>query len=55
VILKLIEKNPKFIIRTYLNDEELRDLLEEKDFEMIENKLKSALNYEWLYYELKSC
>jgi len=41
VILKLIEKNPKFIIRTYLNDEELRDLLEEKDFEMIENKLKS--------------
>jgi len=24
VILKLIEKNPKFIIRTYLNDEELR-------------------------------
>jgi len=28
-------------------------LLEEKDFEMIENKLKSALNYEWLYYEFK--
>lgn len=53
VILKLIEKNPKFIIRTYLNDEELWDLLEEKDFEMIENKLKSALNYEWLYYEFK--
>ncbi|GAE87666.1 hypothetical protein [Acetivibrio straminisolvens] len=53
VILKLIDSNPKFIIRIYLNDEALRDLLEEKDLEMIENRLKSALTYEWFYFEFK--
>jgi len=52
-ILKLIERNPKFIIRMYLNDEELRELLDEKDFEMIENRLKTALTYEWFYFEFK--
>lgn len=53
VILKLIENNPKFIIRKYLNDEHLLDLLEEKDLEMIKGRLKSVLTYEWFYFEFK--
>ncbi len=53
VILKLIENNPKFIIRMYLNDDGLRDILEEKDLEMIKNRLKSVLTYEWFYFEFK--
>lgn len=54
IILKLIDKRPMFIIRTYLDDDDLADILEEKDLQMIRNKLKSVLTYEWFYFKFKS-
>ncbi|MDQ2086641.1 hypothetical protein RBH29_09415 [Herbivorax sp. ANBcel31] len=53
VILKLIDKNPMFIIRAYLKTEDLRNILEEKDIEFIKNKLKSVITYEWIYFKFK--
>ena len=52
-ILELIDNNPMFIIRVYLKTEDLRDILEEKDMEYIKNKLKSVINYEWIYFKFK--
>ena len=53
MILKLIDKRPKFIIRKYMENGELDDFLEQKDIELIKQKLDSVLTYEWLYYRYK--
>ncbi|NLD48056.1 MAG: hypothetical protein GX660_12835 [Clostridiaceae bacterium] len=53
MILKLIDKRPKFIIRKYMENGELDDFLEQKDLELIKHKLDSVLSYEWLYYRYK--
>jgi hypothetical protein len=52
-IIKLIDRNPKFIIRRYIERGELDDYLEDKDIEYIRGKLNSQLTYEWLYYRFK--
>ncbi|MFZ5985817.1 MAG: hypothetical protein ACOYWZ_01650 [Bacillota bacterium] len=53
-ILRLIDKNPMFIIRRYLDDNDLNDFLEEKDLELIKQKLNSTLTYEWFYFKYKN-
>lgn len=52
-ISELIDKNPMLIMRTYLKTDDLKGILEEKDILYIKNKLKSVINYEWIYFKFK--